>query len=161
MMHSNTYAGRQGPAFFWTLACCIVLFLFYSNAQAQAQRLPVATLIIGTHPINAEIAATEPSRNYGLMHRQSLPTDTGMLFVFDTTGRPCFWMKNTPLPLTIAFIDRNGYIVNMADMQPYSEISHCPAAPVLYALEMEQGWFESKGIEAGTRVTNLPQPSNR
>lgn len=161
MKHSNTYAGRSRPAFFWLLLTATVLVLFYSVAQAQALRLPVTTLVVGTHEITAEVAATEPSRNYGLMNRASLPTDTGMLFVFDAESRPCFWMKNTPLPLTIAFIDSNGRIVNMADMQPYTTISHCPTAPVIYALEMEQGWFANKGIEAGTSVANLPLPSAR
>ena len=161
-MHDrNTYAGRSRPVFFWLSLTVIILILFYSEAQAQALRLPLTTLIVGTHEVTAEVAATEPSRNYGLMNRASLPADTGMLFVFNTVGRPCFWMKNTPLPLTIAFIDRNGLIVNMADMQPHSEISHCPAAPIMYALEMEQGWFTNKGISAGTPVANLPLPSTR
>lgn len=161
MHYRSTYAGPWCPAFFWLLVAVITFALFHSSAQAQAVRLPVTTLMIGTHEVSAEVAATESSRNYGLMHRASLPADTGMLFVFDSVSRPCFWMKNTPLPLTIAFIDRNGLIVNMADMQPYSQISHCPTGPVIYALEMEQGWFANKGIEAGAHVANLPLPSAR
>lgn len=92
------------------------------------------------------------------MYRTFLPPDTGMLFVFDRPGLPCFWMKNTPLPLSIAFIDQRGRIVNIADMQPHDQTSHCPTAPVLYALEMQQGWFRQKGIKPGTQVAPLPLP---
>lgn len=160
MYKSSNYAGLAGPAFFWarTVAVVVALFVYgYGNANAQALRLPLVQLSIGPHQLQAEVAATESSRNYGLMNRESLPSDHGMLFVFDSVGRPCFWMKNTPLPLTIAFIDRHGIIVNLADMQPYSEATHCPVAPVLYALEMEQGWFQSKGIQPGQQIVNLPE----
>lgn len=82
-----------------------------------------------------------------------------MLFVFDTVDQPCFWMKNTPLPLSIAFIDPDGTIVNIADMAPRSLDAHCPVKPIRYALEMEQGWFKNQGVEAGAKVTSLPARS--
>ncbi len=118
--------------------------------------LPTAQLQIGPHTVQAEVAATEASRSYGLMNRASLPPDHGMLFVFESVGMPCFWMKNTPLPLSIAFLDTSGRIVNIADMQPYSLDNHCPTGPIAYALEMEQGWFRQRQIKAGSVVTNLP-----
>lgn len=158
MYKSNIYAGLLGPASLWALACIMILSLFCSTALAQVARLPVIELLVGSHKITTEVAATDQSRSYGLMYRASLPPDTGMLFVFDTVGQPCFWMKNTPLPLSIAFIDRHGVIVNLADMTPHSKVSHCPQGPVLYALEMEQGWFASNDIKSGTHVSHLPRP---
>lgn len=153
----NSYAGLlSGPAFYSSLILLVVLTLFHGNTRAQTAGLPTQELIIDSHRIQAEIAADAQTRSFGLMHRASLPADTGMLFVFDSVGQPCFWMKNTPLPLSIAFIDPKGYIVNMADMDPHSTVSHCPEAPILYALEMEQGWFESNGIQVGARVERLP-----
>lgn len=166
-MHKrNPDAGPVRPAFSGyfaimqvsAIALALLLALFHHPARSQVRQLPVTSLSIDSHTITAEVAATGPSRSYGLMHRASLPPDTGMLFIFEAVGRPCFWMKNTPLPLSIAFIDQSGIIVNTADMQPHSTDSHCPAAPILYALEMEQGWFESRNIRAGARVNNLPQP---
>lgn len=158
-MHNyNIRAGLAiGPAFFWVVVSIMILSAF-NDARAQATQLPVTELTIDSHTIQVEIAANDQSRSYGLMNRAFLPPDTGMLFVFDTVGQPCFWMKNTPLPLSIAFITRDGVIVNMADMQPHNTTTHCPLAPILYALEMEQGWFASKGIQAGARVNRLPRP---
>lgn len=157
MHKGNIKAGLLSPALFWFLAWAAALNINYNAAHAQTARLPLTELAIGSHTITAEIAATAQSRSYGLMHRASLPSDTGMLFVFENVGQPCFWMKNTPLPLSIAFIDRHGFIVNMADMQPHSTDNHCPHGPVRYALEMEQGWFASKGILPGARVSHLPR----
>lgn len=158
MHKGNTYAGLLGPASLWILSCFVALSLFYNKAQAQAERLPITELLVGSKKVAAEVAATDQSRSFGLMYRASLPPSTGMLFVFENVGQPCFWMKNTPLPLSIAFIDPHGVIVNLADMQPHSRDSHCPHGPILYALEMEQGWFASKGIGPGTHVSNLPRP---
>ncbi len=158
MFKCNTRAGLLGPAIFWILALLVALAVFFNTAWAQVVQLPLIDLTVGSHAVTVEVAATNQSRSYGLMNRASLPADTGMLFVFQNPAQPCFWMKNTPLPLSIAFIDADGIIVNMADMQPYSHVSHCPHGPVLYALEMEQGWFKSKGIQPGARVTPLPQP---
>lgn len=126
--------------------------------HAQSMLLPMTDLKVGPHTVRAEIAATDESRSYGLMNRASLPPDQGMLFVFNQASQTCFWMKNTPLALSIAFIDAAGTIVNIADMQPNSLDTHCPAAPILYALEMQQGWFRHHQVKAGTRIQNLPAP---
>ncbi|OWT53482.1 DUF192 domain-containing protein [Candidimonas nitroreducens] len=130
-------------------------------AVAQAPRdmhLPQMRLAVGGHAVQAEIAATEASQSQGLMYRKSLAPDHGMLFVFEQAGPFCFWMKNTLVPLSIAFISGNGTIVNIADMQPQTETPHCPAQPVLYALEMQQGWFARHRVHAGQKVADLPRP---
>lgn len=122
------------------------------SAQDTAQRLPAATLTAGMHLIRAEVARTPEQRAIGLMHRKSLGSNDGMLFVFEQPGVQCFWMKNTLIPLSIAFLADDGSIVNIADMQPQSLDSHCSDKPVRLALEMNQGWFDKKGIKPGTRL---------
>ena len=112
-------------------------------------------LTAGIHRIRAEVAATPNERSRGLMMRRALAPNHGMLFVFESVSTPCFWMKNTLIPLTIAFIAENGEIVTLADMQPHDENSHCPARPVRFALEMDQGWFQAKGIRVGDRIGGL------
>lgn len=148
--HSRTVRAAAVAAWLFTAS------LVPSQAPAQARLLPTASLAIGTATAHVEIAATPETRNHGLMFRASLPADHGMLFVFEQETTQCFWMKNTPLPLTIAFIDAQGRIVNMRDMQPFSEATHCPARPMRYALEMRQGWFQQYGIQAGQTVQGLP-----
>lgn len=122
------------------------------SAQDSAQKLPAATLTAGMHLIRAEVARTPEQRAIGLMHRKSLGSNDGMLFVFEQPGVQCFWMKNTLIPLSIAFLADDGSIVNIADMQPQSLDSHCSDKPVRLALEMNQGWFAKKGIKPGTRL---------
>lgn len=152
--------GLLSPVFFRTLFVSLTFGVIGQlPVQAQGMLLPTAQLMVGTHAVNAEVAATDDSRSFGLMQRQSLPPDHGMLFVFDEVGMPCFWMKNTLLPLSIAFIDAKGVIVNIADMQPHSLDSHCPVGPVIYALEMQQGWFKDHQVKAGAVVANLPGPN--
>ncbi|MGV8990390.1 MAG: DUF192 domain-containing protein [Thiobacillus sp.] len=112
---------------------------------------------IGPHTFQVEIAATSQQRERGLMGRTRLPENGGMLFVFDTTRRHCFWMRNTPLPLSIAFIDEAGRISNIADMQPHTDTLHCPTIAIRYALEVAQGKFAQRGIIAGGQVDGLPQ----
>lgn len=129
----------------------------HKATYAQAAQLPVARLAIGTHHLTAEVAATDATRSRGLMFRDALAHNHGMLFVFDREDAPCFWMKNTLIPLSIAFIDRQGYIINIADMQPHSETPHCPVAPALYALEMTQGWFAERGIGPGGQIRSLTE----
>jgi len=107
-----------------------------------------------SYQIIAEVASTEKTREEGLMYRQSLKNDNGMLFIFETEKAYCFWMKNTQIPLSVAFIQNNGVIRNIADMQPYSLTEHCASEPVKYALEMEQGWFSDRVITAGSIVIN-------
>lgn len=114
--------------------------------------LPRAELSVGMHRIDAQIARTHEQRQIGLMHRRQMPAHEGMLFVFEDDGVQCFWMRNTLIPLTAAFIDTSGRIVNLADMQPLDESSHCSSAPVRYVLEMNQGWFAQRHIQAGHQV---------
>lgn len=158
MHKSYRHTGLFSPVFFCCVLTLLALGLASGPARAQAMLLPTAQLKVGPHAVQAEVAATEASRSYGLMNRNALPADHGMLFVFDAVGMPCFWMKNTPLPLSIAFIDAQGKIVNIADMQPHSLDTHCPQAPILYALEMQQGWFRQHLVKAGAAVANLPPP---
>jgi uncharacterized membrane protein (UPF0127 family) len=119
--------------------------------------LPVIELHIGTHTLKAELADNEPARQQGLMYRESLPKDHGMLFVWQEPARYAMWMHNTPLPLSVAFIDADGRIVNIAHMEPHTTKIHEASADVIYALEMKQGWFQRRGIGAGDRVSGLPR----
>lgn len=128
--------------------------LLLSAAPAGAQ-LPVTQLSAGMHLIKAEVADSDPTRTRGLMFRTSLPTNAGMVFVFDQAAPHCMWMKNTLIPLSVAFIDEGGAIINIADMQPKSEQSHCATRPARYALEMNKGWFAQRGIKAGARLKGL------
>jgi len=125
-------------------------------AQEGPQKLPTTQLSAGMHLIQAEVAQTPEQRAIGLMHRRSMPSNAGMLFVFEQPGVQCFWMKNTLLPLSIAFVAEDGSIVNVADMQPMSEASHCSAKPVRYALEMNQGWFAKRGLKSGAKLQGEP-----
>ncbi|MDT4826398.1 putative ACR [compost metagenome] len=126
------------------------------QAQAQAA-LPVVPLSAGMYAIQAEVAATPAAREQGLMYRKSMAPNGGMLFVFEQKAGHCFWMRNTELPLSIAFLADDGTIVNIEDMAPRSENNHCPKAAIRYALEMNQGWFAQKGIRAGAKIGGLPQ----
>lgn len=124
-------------------------------AGAARAELPVVELGAGMHRIRAELADSFATRMQGLMHRRSLAPNAGMLFVFDGNDIHCMWMKNTLIPLSVAFIDEAGTIVNIADMRPHDESSHCSAKPVRYALEMERGWFAQRGIKPGARLRGL------
>ena len=127
------------------------------EAQSGPQpRLPTTPLTIGIHVVQAEIAATPEQQATGMMFRTSMGTNEGMLFVNDDAGVRCFWMRNTLVPLTIAFIADDGTIVNTADMEPRSEKSHCSAQPVRFALEMNLGWFAKRGIKPGARISGKP-----
>ena len=130
-------------------------FLACGAAQAQGRQLPVVQLNAGMHVVKAEVAADVLDRAQGLMHRKSLGPNAGMLFVFDKNDIHCMWMKNTLIPLSVAFVDQEGAITNIADMQPHSEQSHCAARPALFALEMTKGWFAQRGIKAGMKIGGL------
>ena len=117
--------------------------------------LPTTKLSAGIHVIQAEVASTMGTRSQGLMLRKSMTQGAGMLFLFDEPAGHCMWMKNTLIPLSVAFIDERGEIANIADMQPLDESTHCAARPVRYALEMNQGWFKKRGISAGTVIQGL------
>jgi uncharacterized membrane protein (UPF0127 family) len=118
--------------------------------------LPRLTLSAGMHLIQAQVAATPDQRSVGLMFRREMPANEGMLFIFEQPSPQCFWMKNTLLPLTAAFVADDGTIVNLADMKPQTTDSHCSAKPVRFVLEMHQGWFDKRGIKAGSRLTGQP-----
>jgi hypothetical protein len=133
------------------LAATLLLAATHALAQPQPP-LPRVELQAGIHLIKAEVADRHETRMKGLMFREKLGTNEGMLFVFQDKSTQCFWMRNTLIPLSIAFIDDDGSILNIADMQPKSEDSHCSAKPIRYALEMEKGWFARKGIAAGSRM---------
>jgi uncharacterized membrane protein (UPF0127 family) len=126
-----------------------------------ADELPRVDLTAGFYRIQAEVAARDPDRMQGLMHRRSMPANHGMLFVFAQAARHCMWMRNTLLPLSVAFLDDEGRILNIEDMQPQTEDNHCAAKAARYALEMNLGWFAGKGIKPGTRIGGLeksPRP---
>lgn len=131
------------------LALCLA---FAPLAQADG-----LTLKIGKAAVQAEVAATPEAREQGLMHREHLCTDCGMLFVFPVAGRYGFWMKNTPLPLAIAFISRDGRIINIAEMQPDTVDVHYAEGNAQYALEMNGGWFAAHGVKPGDGVKGIPR----
>src|SRR5512139_1676721 len=125
-------------------------------AGSGAEKLPITELRIGEHRIRAETAATEPARALGLMHRkQRLGDNQGMLFVFAAAGFHSMWMQNTYIPLSVAFIDERGVILNIADMTPLTTNPHTAAGFARYALEMNQGWFATRGIQAGAKIEGL------
>lgn len=141
------------------LASCATLLtctLCLAQDGEPQMNLPRVELHAGMYRISAQVAATPQQRETGLMYRARMPDHEGMLFVFDVPGVQCFWMKNTQLPLTAAFVADDGRIVNLADMQPQTEDSHCSDQPVRYVLEMNQGWFAKKGFKSGTRLSGAP-----
>jgi len=133
-----------------------VILCLLLSASAFAQQPAVVQLNAGMHLIRAEVAADFATRMRGLMHRASMPQNAGMLFIFDEAAQHCMWMKNTLIPLSVAFIDDQGAIINIADMEPHSEQSHCAAAPARYALEMNRGWFAARAIKPGSRIGGIP-----
>ncbi len=155
---------RRAHARIAGLAACVLLALAAVAAPAQAQTvatgvpqkdLPRTQLRAGKARMEVQLASTFHQRQVGLMHRTDMPANEGMLFVFPQTAMQCFWMKNTPLPLTAAFVAADGTIVNLADMQPFSEQNHCSAKPVAYVLEMHQGWFKRHGVRPGMRLKDV------
>ena len=142
-----------------SIAFAAVLLSLAALAQESGQpqmSLPRVKLSAGLHLIDAQVAATEQERETGLMFRKEMPQQEGMLFVFDFPSQQCFWMKNTVLPLAVAFIADDGTIVNTEEMAPLTLNSHCSARPVRYVLEMNKGWFSHKGIKAGAKLEGPP-----
>jgi uncharacterized membrane protein (UPF0127 family) len=117
--------------------------------QLNLQRMKLSA---GMHVIDVQLALTPEQRQTGLMFRKNMPQHEGMMFVFEQAGQQCFWMKNTRLPLTAAFVADDGTIVNLADMKPQTTEPHCSTQPVRYVLEMNKGWFAKKGIKAGSKL---------
>ena len=136
--------------------------LAFGASPAQAQGAPVEFAVIplsaGIHVIRAEVAATPTDRARGLMHRPQMGANQGMVFLFDQPAALCMWMKNTLIPLSVAFIADDGRILNIEDMAPQTEDNHCAAKPARYALEMNRGWFAKHGISAGMKISGLPKP---
>lgn len=117
--------------------------------------MPEIGLSVGGHKLTAEVARTDPMRMEGLMYRRILPENRGMLFVFREVAVQSMWMMNTYVPLSVAFLDANGVIVNIEDMQPQTQDTHAAAKPVKYALEVNQGWFKKRGIKPGAKVEGI------
>ena len=126
-------------------------------AQDQAQTgLPRTNLTAGFHQIEVQVASTPAQQATGLMYRAEMPQHEGMLFIFPEAKQQCFWMKNTLIPLTAAFVADDGTVVNLEDMQPKTTQSHCSTKPVRFVLEVNQGWFMKKGLKAGVRLVGPP-----
>lgn len=140
-----------------TFLTSILLLAGITTASAQQAQptLPTTELRAGMYLIRAEVARTEAQQQTGLMFRTQMAPNGGMLFTYPPGSQICMWMKNTLLPLSVAFLEPDGTIVNIADMQPKSLQSHCSAKPVAYALEMHQGWFRDKGIKPGMKISGL------
>jgi hypothetical protein len=137
------------------LASFLVAFAAFAQDEPQTD-LPRVRLSAGMHQIDAQVAQSYDQRMVGLMFRKEMPQHEGMLFVFEQPTVQCFWMKNTILPLTAAFVADDGTIVNLADMKPQTTDSHCSTKPVRFVLEMNQGWFAKKGIKAGAKLSGPP-----
>lgn len=145
-------------------ACALLAAPMPASAQSpdgKPQSLPITTLKVGPHAVAAEVASTPDQRSLGLMYRFSLPADHGMLFVFPEPQPLAFWMRNTYIPLSIAFIDAEGRILNIVEMAPRSDATHPSRGDALYALEMRKGWFAERGVAPGARVTGLPPAAKR
>lgn len=125
------------------------------SVLAQQPQLPMVELFAGMHRIEAEIAAHPESRQIGLMQRGFMAPQRGMLFVFPDLANHCMWMRNTLLPLSVAFLDEKGLIINIEDMQPKTEVNHCATRPARYALEMNLGWFRSRGFAPGLAIIGV------
>lgn len=151
-MHTTTLSRSLGAALALAAAA------WCGSALAEMGRLE---LTAGFHRIEAEVAYTDPDRQQGLMNRRSMAANQGMLFVFPFPARHCMWMKNTLLPLSVAFLDEQGRILNIEDMQPQTEDNHCAARPAAFALEMNQGWFRQKGIAPGARIGGVEALAGR
>ena len=143
----------------WLTLClcwCAVLLPSLASAQQPQMQLPRAKLTAGMHLLDVQVAQTPQERQIGLMFRKEMPQHEGMLFVFEQPAPQCFWMRNTLIPLTAAFVADDGTIVNLADMKPLSDDSHCSTKPVRFVLEMNQGWFAKRNIAAGYKLGGAP-----
>jgi uncharacterized membrane protein (UPF0127 family) len=136
--------------------CLFVLCVACHFLPARAEPLPQVRLQIGMRFVQAEVAATPGARTVGLMHRTELGKNQGMLFIFDGNDVQAMWMRNTLIPLSVAFLDQQGVIVNIAEMLPLTETAHASSGPAKYALEMNAGWFTAVGARPGDKVKGLP-----
>jgi len=137
-------------------AIAVLCLAALASAQEGPQKLAQVRLNAGIHNINAELASTPQQREIGLMFRTAMPANDGMLFAFEQPAQQCFWMRNTLIPLSVAFIGDDGSVVNIDDMKPQTLDSHCSAKPVRFVLEMNEGWFAKRGIKVGSRLRGGP-----
>jgi uncharacterized protein len=142
-------------------ACLAAGLLVTAPARGQLGPLPEAELSLGMRQIHAEVADSVSARMQGLMFRTALAPNSGMLFVYEKPAMECMWMKNTLIPLSVAFMDDAGKIINIENMRPQTEDSHCTERPASYALEMEQGWFARNGIGQGAVLLGLERLKRR
>ena len=140
----------------WAGAVAALLLASAAQAQEAPQKLAAIKLQAGIHNISAEVATTPLQRQIGLMKRTSMGANEGMLFVFERADQQCFWMRNTLIPLSIAFLADDGSIVNIDSMKPQTDEPHCSLQPVRYVLEMNDGWFAKRGIKPGSKVRGQP-----
>ena len=147
---------------FFRMVLLATTLVISSSGWAQQPQLPLIELFAGMHRVEAEVAATLDTRMSGLMQRAMMAPQRGMLFVFPEVAKHCMWMRNTLLPLSVAFLDEQGRIINIEDMQPQTEDNHCATKPARYALEMNLGWFKSRGLGAGFAIVGIDKaPSGR
>ncbi len=139
----------------WNKVAVLGLVLGAAVGSAQAQE--ATELSIGMYRLVAEVAHTPKTREVGLMHRRAMPENQGMVFVFTRDDKHCMWMANTLLPLSVAFLDEKGQIVNIEDMEPLTRNSHCAEKPARYALEMNAGWFRKRNISPGASLVGVAQ----
>jgi uncharacterized membrane protein (UPF0127 family) len=137
------------------LACILLACAF---GAAALEKFEAAQIKVGAKPLHVELALSEPQRMQGLMFREKLGANDGMLFLFDTPEYQSMWMKNTLIPLSVAFLDRDGVILNIEDMEPQTLDPHMSAGPALYAIETNKGWFRANGLKPGERASGLPKP---
>ncbi|MEO7057921.1 MAG: DUF192 domain-containing protein [Caldimonas sp.] len=140
----------------WAAGLTALLLAGTAGAQAGPQSLPALRISAGIHNITAQLARTAEQREIGLMFRSAMATNEGMLFVFEQPSQQCFWMKNTLIPLAVAFVADDGSIVNIDSMKPQTLDGHCSTAPVRYVLEMNEGWFGKRGIKPGSKLRGGP-----
>jgi hypothetical protein len=141
-----------------TVVIAATLCMLPAWGQSGARELPTRSLTAGVHLITAEVAADESAREVGLMYRQALAPNHGMLFVFHPATKVCMWMRNTLIPLSVAFIEADGRIVNIEEMQANTDQTHCAKREVAFALEMARGWFAERSLKPGqTMIGGLPQ----
>ena len=139
------------------LGLVLATLTFVAGAQDGPQpKLQTVELTAGMHVIHTELAVTPAQQQVGMMFRRGMGGNDGMLFVNDDLGVRCFWMHNTLIPLSIAFLAEDGTLVNIADMAPRTDDSHCSAKPVRYALEVPQGWFAKRGLKPGLKLRGGP-----
>ena len=136
-------------------------FLAFALGARADVTFATSQIKVGAHPLKVELAASDPQRTQGLMFRKSLGKNEGMLFVFDEIEYHSMWMKNTLIPLSVAFVDAKGEILNVLDMEPLTLDTHTAAGPARYAIETNKGWFAEKGIKAGDKVTGLPKAGDK